>query len=260
MIMNDRLHVGTRAVDLAVNEPLEVDAATFGVDRVAVEIEGKDVFAPDQTRRHVAREQEMIGRAVVTDAGVAESVDHALPVQNAVGGDQLVDERGVGRGKCHGAESLAWIQSAAKSVARSPPAGPTIVTPTGSPRGPTPVGRWTHGTWSSVHMRLSKGSPVAPFPRALRRSRSARARTSMRPNIRATSARHFARQRARGIVSVRRHGEAVGRDHRAQGFAQQMRVRKSLVGQRLSHLALHDGDLRVDQSRKRRRKLDLAHA
>ena len=49
--------------------------------------------------RHVAREQEAIGRLVVPDADMAEGVDHALVKQDAVGDDQIVEQFAVGRGR-----------------------------------------------------------------------------------------------------------------------------------------------------------------
>ena len=61
MAVDDRLNIGPRAVDLAVDEPLQIYAATFGIERRAVEVEGDDVVAPDEARRHVAREQKWPG-------------------------------------------------------------------------------------------------------------------------------------------------------------------------------------------------------
>ena len=76
-----------------MNEPLEVDAATGGIERLAVEIEREDVLRVHQSRRHVARQQEMRGRRVVTHAHVAEAVDDALVVEDPVRQRELRDER-----------------------------------------------------------------------------------------------------------------------------------------------------------------------
>ena len=89
--VHDRLHVWAHAIDLRVDETLEVDAPSRRIDRRAVEVEGDDILAPDQTRRHVARKQEMIGRLIVTNADMAETVDDALSIQNAIRQDELVD-------------------------------------------------------------------------------------------------------------------------------------------------------------------------
>ncbi len=49
-----------------------------------------------ESRRHIAREQEAAERLVVPRADMTEAVDDALPVQNAIGDDQLVDKLGIG--------------------------------------------------------------------------------------------------------------------------------------------------------------------
>jgi hypothetical protein len=41
--MHDGVDVGSRLVDLPVNEPLEVEAATAGIDGGAVQIEFQDI-------------------------------------------------------------------------------------------------------------------------------------------------------------------------------------------------------------------------
>ena len=90
------MNIGARAVDLAVTKALQLPAAPFGIERRAVEVEGDDVVSPDETRRHVAREQEVPGRLVVPRTDVTKGVDDALLVQNAIGDDQLVDKFGIG--------------------------------------------------------------------------------------------------------------------------------------------------------------------
>ena len=97
MAVDDGDDVGPRAVDLAMNEALEIDAPVAGVDRLAVEIERQDVRRRDERGRHVAREQEVRGRAVVPDADVTEAVDDAFVVEDPIGDRELGDECGVGR-------------------------------------------------------------------------------------------------------------------------------------------------------------------
>ncbi len=89
--MHDRLHVGARAIDFAVDEALQIHASPGRIERHAVEVEGDDVLAADQARRHVARQQKMIGRLVVASADMSEAVDDALPVKDTVGENELVD-------------------------------------------------------------------------------------------------------------------------------------------------------------------------
>ncbi len=96
MAVDDRPNVGACAIDLGVNEPLQIYTASLGIECGAVQVEGNDVFAPYESRRHIAREQEAAERLVVPRADMTEAVDDALPVQNAIGDDQLVDKLGIG--------------------------------------------------------------------------------------------------------------------------------------------------------------------
>ena len=54
------LHVRARAIDLAVDEALQIHAPAGRIERRAVQVERDDVVAPDERRRHVAREQEVV--------------------------------------------------------------------------------------------------------------------------------------------------------------------------------------------------------
>ena len=94
--MHDRLHIRARAIDLAMDEALQIHAPAGRIERRTVKVEGDDVFGPDQTWRHVAREQEVPRRGVVTHARMPESVDDPLAVQDAVGDDELVDKARIG--------------------------------------------------------------------------------------------------------------------------------------------------------------------
>src|SRR5690242_4735104 len=101
MAVHDGHHVVARTIDPGVDEALQIHATSARIEGLAREIEGDDIFAPDETGRHVAREQEMSGGTVVTRADVPESIDDALPIENSIGHDELVDERGIGGGR-HG--------------------------------------------------------------------------------------------------------------------------------------------------------------
>ena len=50
----------------------------------------------------------MAGRLVVPRADVTEAVDDALPVQYAIGDDQLVDKSGIGRRLSHGVNHVSF--------------------------------------------------------------------------------------------------------------------------------------------------------
>ena len=101
MTVHDGVDIGTRPVDFAVDEALQVDASSGRVERFAVEIEGDEVFTVHEAGCHVAGEQKVPGRTVVARAHVPEAVDHALVVENAVGEHEPVEERRIGSGRCH---------------------------------------------------------------------------------------------------------------------------------------------------------------
>ena len=94
--MHDGLHVGARTINLAMDEALQIHAPPGCIERRTVQVKGDDIFGADQPWRHVACEQEVLRRGVVTHAHVPESVDDSLPVQDAVGDDELVDEARIG--------------------------------------------------------------------------------------------------------------------------------------------------------------------
>ena len=107
--MHDGVHVRPSAIDFTVNEPLEVYASAVGVEGSAIEVERDDVVAPHQCRRHVARQQEVHGRLVMAHADVTETIDDTLVVQDAVGDDELVDQRTIGCGNVwHAAIICEW--------------------------------------------------------------------------------------------------------------------------------------------------------
>ena len=95
MAVHDRHHVGPGAVDLAMDEALEIDAPGLAIARRAVQVELDDVAGLDGGGRHVARQQEMVRVLVVAHARMAEGVDHALVEQDVVGVDQILQQVGV---------------------------------------------------------------------------------------------------------------------------------------------------------------------
>ncbi len=84
-----------------MDETLEIHAPPGRIQRSTVEVEGDDILAADQPRSHVARKEEVIGRSIVANAYVSEPVDDALPVEDTIGQDELVDKRGVGSRRHH---------------------------------------------------------------------------------------------------------------------------------------------------------------
>ena len=79
-------------VDLAVDEAFDVKRAATRVERVAVEVELHDVVGRDQSRSHAARQEEARRVGLLPRADMPETVDHALLGENAVGGDEILDE------------------------------------------------------------------------------------------------------------------------------------------------------------------------
>src|ERR1700687_3291895 len=108
MAVDDRPNIGAGAIDLAVNEPLQIHAASLRIECGTVQVESDDVFAPHETRRHVAREQEEAERLVVPHTDMTKAVDDALLVQNAISDNQLVDKFGIGR-KLRQGVNLLWV-------------------------------------------------------------------------------------------------------------------------------------------------------
>ena len=92
MAVNDRHRVGTRAIDLRVDETLEVDRRSIGFHCCSVEVEFQDVVLGDLSWSHVASQQEPGWVLIVADTDVAESIDYALVEQNVVGDDEIGEQ------------------------------------------------------------------------------------------------------------------------------------------------------------------------
>ena len=97
MVMNDRLDVGTRLIDLAVDETFEVETAALGVDGDTIEIEFDDVVGRHEFRSERARQE--VARQVIgmPCAHVAVTRQDALRGEDAIGGDEIFDHRGDSR-------------------------------------------------------------------------------------------------------------------------------------------------------------------
>src|SRR6266849_464374 len=96
MAVDDRLYLGPRLEDFTMDEAFEIGGAPLGIDRLAVAIELHDVACLNQAGRHAARQEEMLGALVVAHADMAEAIDNALVVKDAVGGDEILDQRRIG--------------------------------------------------------------------------------------------------------------------------------------------------------------------
>src|SRR5262249_44815612 len=93
MAVQHGVDVRTRLVDLRVDETLRVDRSVAAVDRLRLEVELHDVRLADTARRERGRHQEAVLALGMADADMAEAVDHTLAVENAIGGDEIVDRR-----------------------------------------------------------------------------------------------------------------------------------------------------------------------
>ena len=93
--MDDRIHVGTRLEDLAVQIPLAVDPTAIGVHRLAgLDIKLEKVLDCHQRGRHRARHEEPPRRTGGAHADMPEAVEHDLVDENSIGGDRLGEKLG----------------------------------------------------------------------------------------------------------------------------------------------------------------------
>src|SRR6266436_8385871 len=100
MAMYDRLDVGMGLVDFAVDEALDIERTTAWLESIAVEIELQDIAGRDQARSHAAGEQKAPRVRLVPHADMSEAIDHALVREDAVGGDEIVNEVRMRRRLC----------------------------------------------------------------------------------------------------------------------------------------------------------------
>ncbi len=89
--MHDRAGVRPRAVDLAMDEPFEIERVAASVERIPLEVELHDIGGPHQRRRDTASQQEPVAVRRMADADVPEPVDHVLVEQDMICRHKLVD-------------------------------------------------------------------------------------------------------------------------------------------------------------------------
>ena len=102
MAVDDRIDVGPAAIDLAMNEALDVERPTGIADRVAVHIECDDVVALDQCRRNLARQQVVLAIHGMPDADVTERIEDAFVREDPIGEHEITDGRIRRRDGCGG--------------------------------------------------------------------------------------------------------------------------------------------------------------
>jgi len=95
MAVDDRLDIGPNLVNLAVDETLQIRGATARIDRLIVQVVFDDVLRGHQGRRSRAGNEVMLGVPGRPDTDMAESVNHALVGQDAIGENQIGDAFGV---------------------------------------------------------------------------------------------------------------------------------------------------------------------
>jgi hypothetical protein len=78
-----------------MDKAFEIGRAAPRVDRLAREVEFHQIGRRDKPGRHAARQQKALGVLVVTPADMTKAVNDTLVVEDAVGGDEIVDQRRV---------------------------------------------------------------------------------------------------------------------------------------------------------------------
>jgi len=92
MAMDHGVDVRPGTIDLRVDETLLINRAAATIDGVAVEIEFHDVVGGDAPGRLRLGNQETIRPRRMPHADVAVTVDDALVIEDAVGGDEVLDQ------------------------------------------------------------------------------------------------------------------------------------------------------------------------
>jgi len=96
MTVHHRIDFRPAAIDLAVNEPLQVQALTRGHNRATLEVEQQDVLLGDLRGSDVARQKELLRILGIAHADVAKGIDDVLVEEDVVGRDQVLNEDGAG--------------------------------------------------------------------------------------------------------------------------------------------------------------------
>src|ERR1700732_3052649 len=92
MAVEGGLNVRASTIERSVNEAFEVNAAAGSINGRAVSVVLENIFCGHQARRHAARHQEMLRVFLVAHTNVAEAVDDALIVEDAIGVDEILAE------------------------------------------------------------------------------------------------------------------------------------------------------------------------
>src|SRR5262245_529948 len=93
MAMHDRLNVGPRLVNFAMDKTFEKTGPATCVDRITVQVVFHDVVGRDQRRRDRARHQITAGDLGMAQRNVTKGVDHAVRRKYAAGRGDIRDDR-----------------------------------------------------------------------------------------------------------------------------------------------------------------------
>src|SRR5215471_1377033 len=93
MAVDDRLYVRPQLVDFAVDEPFDHAAAALRINRIGVKVVFDDVARRHQARRARAGHQITVGIIWMTDTHVPVGIEYALLGKDAVGRNEVLDER-----------------------------------------------------------------------------------------------------------------------------------------------------------------------
>lgn len=92
MGVDDRLHIGARRIDRAVDHPLRIQRRLAPFLGLAIEREAQDIFDADLLRTDRSGQQEAIGGERITDADMPVAVDYPLVRKDVVCQDEVLFE------------------------------------------------------------------------------------------------------------------------------------------------------------------------
>ncbi len=78
MAVDHRGDIGAGAVDLAMDEALQIDRAATRRQGIAVKVELQDVVRGDEGGRQIPGQEKPVGRLVVANADMAEGIDDTV--------------------------------------------------------------------------------------------------------------------------------------------------------------------------------------
>src|SRR5437667_8423057 len=94
MIVHDSVHIRPRSVDFGMDESLGVQGSPFRIDRIALEIEFKQVRRRDKLRSERSRHDEAVRISRMPETHVSKPIEHALLSQYSIRSDKIFDQRG----------------------------------------------------------------------------------------------------------------------------------------------------------------------